>query len=447
MEAPRVKPPVASSTLDMLRRLAAERPADADVRVHLAELLMAQQMHDEAGRWLDEALRAEPGNVSALRLQASLLFAQGADAKARALLDKAAASGTVDAASSLLLARVLLRLGDRARAEEAYFQAVQVDESAADAGLLEEIQGKAEALAHEVGSSGTADAFTSEKTGISFDDVGGMEQVKEHLRMNIVLPLQKPDIFRAYGKRIGGGILMYGPPGCGKSYLARALAGECHARFYMVGLHDILDKWIGQSERNMHELFEQARRTAPSIIFLDEIDVVGGKRGEAGAAALRGTVNQLLQEMDKVGDPTKPVLVVGATNVPWLVDNALKRPGRFDRVVFVPPPDVEAREAILRLHLRGKPTEEIDVRKVAAKTDGFSGADLRAVVDRAVEAALGRALKSGNHERISTVGLLDAVKTTQASTGEWLASARDYAKYSNQSGLYDPVRDYFDGKR
>src|SRR5207249_433554 len=205
--------------------------------------------------------------------------------------------------------------------------------------------------------------------------------------------------FKTYGKQVGGGILMYGPPGCGKTYLSRALAGECNAKFYSVGIHEILDAYVGSSEKNMHYLFQQARRNAPAVIFLDEVDALGQKRGGGDwGRALRGTVDTLLAEMDDLGKPDKPILVVGATNTPWSVDPALKRSGRFDRVVFVPPPDQMAREEILRLHLRGKPMENVDFAKVASKLEDFSGADIQALVDRTAEEAIKRAMRSGQTE-------------------------------------------------
>src|SRR3989442_5947694 len=170
---------------------------------------------------------------------------------------------------------------------------------------------------------------------MTFKDVGGMDDVKEQFRINIILPLKNLKLFQTYGKRVGGGILLFGPPGCGKTYLSRALAGECNATFYGVGIHEILDKFLGESEKHMHNLFETARRNAPAVIFLDEIDLLGHKRtDDSWGRALRGATNVLLSELDEVGKPDKPILVIGATNTPWSVDTALSRPGGLNRLFF-----------------------------------------------------------------------------------------------------------------
>ena len=244
--------------------------------------------------------------------------------------------------------------------------------------------------------------------------------------------------------------MMFGPPGCGKTYLSRSLAGEVKATFYHVGIHEILDMFLGSSEKNLHKLFEQARRTAPAIVFLDEIDALGQKRstsGDSWGRAMRGVIATLLTEMDQLGTPEKPILVIGATNTPWAVDSALRRPGRFDRVVFVPPPDLIAREEILKLHLHEKPTDNLDIPKIAKKIEKFSGADIRALVDRAVEDTIKRAMRSGKTELIRTQDLLEAADKMHSSTTEWLATAYDYVRYSNEGGIYDQVKTYLDRNR
>ena len=408
---------MSDKTIDLLRRMVAQQPGDAQARAHLAELLAARGDDAEALRHAQEALRLAPD----------------------------------DAPTHLLAARLHAKAGGLAEAEEHYFRAVQLQPDLEDADLLARIQAPASgpgdevALARRVptgpGRGPEPGSFAALGATTSFADVGGMEEVKEALRMHIVLPLQKPEMFRGYGKKPGGGVLMYGPPGCGKSYLARASAGECGAAFFALGLHDILDMWIGQSERNLHALFAEAKRRAPAIVFLDEIDALGAKRSDH-TGYLRSTVNTLLVELDGLASAAAPVLAIGATNTPWSLDTALKRPGRFDRIVFVPPPDEAARREILALHLRGRPAEGVDVEKVARKLDRFSGADLRAVVEGATETAIREAMKAGRKVPITTRMLLDASARVKPSTAEWLETARDYAKYSNQSGLYDPVLDY-----
>src|SRR5207247_1448737 len=153
-----------------------------------------------------------------------------------------------------------------------------------------------------------------ERPQITFKDVGGMDAVKEEIRMKIIFPLTHPELYEAYGKAIGGGILMYGPPGCGKTHLARATAGEVKAGFLAVGISDVLDMWIGNSERNLHSLFEQARRNAPCVLFFDEVDALGASRTDMKTSAGRHLINQFLSELDGVKASNEGVLILGATN-------------------------------------------------------------------------------------------------------------------------------------
>jgi len=434
-----------SRALDMLRNLAAQRPDDFDVRIELAELLIAEKQGEEALRVLDEAFALRPDNPEALRLCGRVLYDLSRLTEARDKLETAARKAMPDAKSDMLLSHIYDKLGDHVRAYELYKLAVRRDKDLDDPSYAETIRQTSSRIAISPGSQARGMDFEGEIVRMTFKDVGGMDDVKEQFRVNIILPLKNPKLFQSYGKRVGGGILLFGPPGCGKTYLSRALAGECNATFYRVGIHEILDKFLGESEKNMHSLFEMARRNAPTVVFLDEIDLLGHKRtDDSWGRALRGATNVLLSEMDDVGKPDKPVLVVGATNTPWSVDSALRRPGRFDRVIFVPPPDQTAREEILKLHLREKPIEDIDYPKIASKLDKFSGADIRDLVDRGVELAIRRAMRSGKTEPVTNSDLLRTATEMRPSTIEWLATANDYVRYSNQSGLYDRVKDYID---
>ena len=436
---------ILSRALDMLRNLAAQRPDDFDVRIELAELLIAEKQGEEALRVLDEAFALRPDNPEALRLCGRVLYDLSRLTEARDKLETAARKAMPDAKSDMLLSHIYDKLGDHVRAYELYKLAVRRDKDLDDPSYAETIRQTSSRIAISPGSQARGMDFEGEIVRMTFKDVGGMDDVKEQFRVNIILPLKNPKLFQSYGKRVGGGILLFGPPGCGKTYLSRALAGECNATFYRVGIHEILDKFLGESEKNMHSLFEMARRNAPTVVFLDEIDLLGHKRtDDSWGRALRGATNVLLSEMDDVGKPDKPVLVVGATNTPWSVDSALRRPGRFDRVIFVPPPDQTAREEILKLHLREKPIEDIDYPKIASKLDKFSGADIRDLVDRGVELAIRRAMRSGKTEPVTNSDLLRTATEMRPSTIEWLATANDYVRYSNQSGLYDRVKDYID---
>jgi SpoVK/Ycf46/Vps4 family AAA+-type ATPase len=285
-------------------------------------------------------------------------------------------------------------------------------------------------------------AVDTERPSITFRDVGGMEALKEEIRLKIVHPLQHPELYRAYGKPIGGGILMYGPPGCGKTHLARATAGEINAGFIPVGINDVLDMWLGNSEKNLHQIFEQARRAQPCVLFFDEVDALGASRADMRLSGGRHLINQFLAELDGVQASNTGVLILAATNAPWHLDPAFRRPGRFDRVLFVPPPDAAARASILRILVRGKPVGDIDFEQLARRTDAYSGADLKAVVDVAVEAKLAEALRAGVPLPLETRDLLNALGGAHPTTKEWFATARNYALYSNQGGAYDDILRY-----
>ena len=282
--------------------------------------------------------------------------------------------------------------------------------------------------------------LNSSRLLIDFSDIGGMEQLKERIRMSIIYPFKNKDLFKKFKKRSGGGLLFYGPPGCGKTLISRATAGECGAHFINISVHDILSKWIGESEQRMHALFDEARRKAPTVIFIDEVDALGVKRSDAGHTA--SLVNTLLTEMDGSQSDNEDLLIIGATNTPWRVDSAFRRPGRFDHVLFVPPPDLEARIAILEILLSEIPQEKIDLKKLAKSTDKFSGADLRALVDRATESVIQEIMKTGKEIKLNQKHLLQAAKTTRPTTLEWIEQASNYASYANQSGLYDDLAEY-----
>ena len=177
---------------------------------------------------------------------------------------------------------------------------------------------------------------------------------------------------------------MYGPPGCGKTHLARATAGEIKARFLAVGIHDVLDMYLGQSEQKLHEMLDLARANTPCVLFFDEVDALGANRRDMRQSAGRQVINQLLAEMDGLNGSNEGVLILAATNAPWHLDPALRRPGRFDRVLFVPPPDDLARSAILQIMLAGKPLEQVYLKRLARETDQFSGAYLKGLGDNAV---------------------------------------------------------------
>lgn len=289
------------------------------------------------------------------------------------------------------------------------------------------------------------DASLPVETGldtITLEDVGGLDQVKRRIRETFLDPIANPDIARAFKKRVGGGLLLYGPPGCGKTFIARAIAGELGAEFMSVTLADVLSKWLGESEQLLHGIFREARSKSPVVLFFDEVDALGAKRGSGTGQAMRNVINQLLYEMDGVDTDNDGLFILAATNVPWDVDPALLRPGRFDRTVLVLPPDLEARRAILRLNLEYRPVEGIDLNRIAAQTEGFSGADLSHLCETAAERALTDSIRQGTVRPITMEDLTAARKELKPSIGPWLETARNVTLYANQDGRYDDLRDY-----
>ncbi|WP_063005411.1 ATP-binding protein [Nocardia salmonicida] len=292
------------------------------------------------------------------------------------------------------------------------------------------------------------DAATVERPTLRLADVGGMSEVKQQLDLTLLGPLRNPELAKAFGTSARGGLLLYGPPGCGKTFIASAVAGELGANFYPIEITDILDIYTGASERNVHSIFEMARRNAPCVLFLDEVDALGHKRSQMQASAtMRTVVNQLLTEMDSATHSNEGVFVLGATNHPWDVDVALRRPGRFDRMIFVGLPDLAARKSILHYHLRDRPVAGIDLDALATHTDGLSGADLAHVCTSATQLAMADSMRSGEVRPVGMADVEVALARTRPSTGAWFESARNVVEFANGDGSYDELARYLKGMR
>lgn len=276
----------------------------------------------------------------------------------------------------------------------------------------------------------------------TFDDVGGLEDVKKRIRMDFIMPIQSPEFFQAFGKKSGGSLLLYGPPGCGKTFLAKAIAGEINASFIHLELQAILSMYVGQSEHNLHDVFEKAREQKPCVLFIDELDALGGNRHRMSQHHDRMIVNQLLLELDGLQSFNDQIYIIGATNTPWYLDPALRRPGRFNSLIFIPPPSQEERELILTLKTKDKPQEKLDLTKVAKATSHFSGADLTQVVDDAVSKAIERSLEQGSLQPMSHADVLKAAKNRNPTTLEWFSTAKNYATFSDTNKDYQHVLDY-----
>jgi len=458
-----------NAPLDALKLALQQSPDNVPLRLLVAAGCLNDLWLDEARGHFQHVLTLQPRHPEALLGLARVSLMEGKSSEAAVRAEQLLTDQPSFAPAMAFLAKVLASEGDLPRARSLYHKAVELDRGCLDAGLqkmFDEAKDETPKPARLGASSdggaprsfdgnGDADEISSDRLGVSeferptlsFSHVGGMDALKEEIRMKIIHPLQNPDLFRAYGKRAGGGVLLYGPPGCGKTLISKATAGEIKATFIAVGLHNILDMWIGQSEKHLHNLFELARKSAPCILFFDEVDALAADRRDLRQSAGRTLINQFLAEMDGAQSENDGVLVLGATNAPWHIDPAFRRPGRFDRTLFVPPPDQSAREEIVRLMSRDKPVGELDGVQIARKTDGFSGADLKAMFDLAIEEALAAAMKSGKVVPITSKDLLRAASRHQPTTRAWFASAKNYAMYSNQSGMYDDVLRYLGIKK
>jgi len=250
---------------------------------------------------------------------------------------------------------------------------------------------------------------------IKWEDVGGLEEVKQALKEAVELPLQNPECFKRLGIRPPRGILLYGPPGCGKTYIVKALANESGTNFIAVKGPEILTMWVGESERKLRDVFKRAKQVAPAIILFDEIDALAPKRGiDAGSRVTEQIVSQLLTEMSGI-EEMEGVVVIGTTNRPDIVDPALLRPGRFDRLIYVPAPDEKTRLEIFKVHTKGMPLKGVSLDKLAKETNGYSGADIEALSREAAMLALREDIKA---KEITSKHFDKALKKTKPSITE-----------------------------
>ena len=401
------------------------------LRLHLAELLLDNDSTDDAIAHIAAALQRSPGSTDARALMARAVGAPAAP--------------VTPATPEPVVSAPPAQEAQPAQETQPAQEAVPFDWASAERELSDVVPPRF--VDDEAEDPGDQPAFDIESSAVRLADVAGMVEVKKRLQAAFLAPMNNPELRKLYGKSLRGGLLLYGPPGCGKTFIARAIAGELGAQFIAIGLNDVLDMWIGSSERNLHEVFSTARKASPCVIFLDEIDALGHKRSQLRNSAMRGAVNQLLTELDGVRESNDGVFVLAATNHPWDVDGALRRPGRFDRTLLVLPPDTPAREGVLRYHLRERPVAGIDIKALAKRTHGYSGADLAHICETAAERALLDSVSTGKPRMIEMRDMVAALEEIKPSIGSWLNTARNVVEFSNVDGTYDELRKYLKQER
>jgi len=412
-----------SPLIDSLAAAVAARPDDLPLRLHLAELLVRAGRGGEAIGHAARVLASQPANESARSVMSAALGNPPAPPSSPAPSSGPAGSAGASAG------------GVDWDAMEDEFTGVVPPRFAPAGDEHENVRGHDDR------------AFDVERSAVTLADVGGMDDVKQRLELAFLGPLRNPKLRTLFAKSLRGGLLLYGPPGCGKTFLARAVAGEMGAAFLSLSIVDVLNMWVGSSERNLHDLFRSARAHAPCVLFLDEIDALGHKRSQINSSSMRTVVNQLLTELDGVDGDNDGVFVLAATNAPWDVDAALRRPGRLDRTVLVLPPDPPARAAILRYHLRDRPVAGIDLPAIAAATENYSGADLAHLCETAAEFAMRDSIATGEVRMISQQDMLTAAREVRPSTDAWFGTARNVATFANQSGEYDDLAAYLKNRK
>lgn len=427
-----------------LKEALALSPKNIPLRLRLGKCYEAIFDLKNAEEQYLEVLRIDNKNSKAKEYLAEVYFSLGKYDAAQVVIEEIIDFSSENIEVLELHCKILIKLGEMQSAQEVYKSILELNPEYLNEDFDKQLRVNPLGYTEEIDEDATQ---SIEKPKVNFSDIGGMETIKNEISLKIIQPLNHPELYKAYGKKVGGGILLYGPPGCGKTHIARATAGEINASFINVGINDILDMWIGNSEQNLHEIFETARKNTPCVIFIDEIDALGANRNDMAKSGGRTLINQFLAELDGLDSNNDGILILGATNTPWHLDPAFRRPGRFDRIIFVAPPDEKAREEIFELSLKDKPSDTIDFRKLAKASNSFSGADIKAIVDIAIEEKLQESFKTGKLEPISMKSLLNAIKKQSASTKEWFNSAKNYALYSNDSGLYDDILHYLKIKK
>ena len=258
-----------------------------------------------------------------------------------------------------------------------------------------------------------------EKPNVSFNDIAGLDEVKKQIKLRFIYPYSEPEAAREYGIRTGGGLLLYGPPGTGKTYIAKAVAHEVNAIFFYIKPSLIMSQWVGVAEKNVEKLFEEARTSNKSVIFIDEIEALLPKRRSTYSSVMKRVVPQFLAELEGIGSKNENILFMGATNDPWEIDEAALRPGRFDKKIYVPPPDLESRKKIFEMNMKKRLYDEsIDFYMLAKETEGYTGADIVEICEEAAQRAYMDYIENKNKRPINMFDIEESIKNIRPSVSK-----------------------------
>jgi SpoVK/Ycf46/Vps4 family AAA+-type ATPase len=413
-------------------------PSNAALRLHYAGLLQTANLHQEALDQCAAVLVTQPDHLEALKLGATSAEAAG---------DKIRAHGYRNLYDALSMNKAKNLIESVSFEEPPAALPARDEPTPFDDDFDEEDEPRRLRLGGDEDDTEGENTWRTERPEITLADVAGMDQVKRRLNVAFLGPMRNPELRKLYGKSLKGGLLLYGPPGCGKTYIARAVAGELGAKFLSIGLTDVVDMWLGESEKNLHEIFQTARRNKPCVLFIDELDALGRKRSLMRHHAGTSLINQLLSELDGVEFDNDGLYILAATNHPWDVDSALRRPGRLDRMVLVLPPDAAARQAIIKSSMKERPAENIDDAGLAQKIEDFSGADVVHLCDSAAELALEDSIATGTTRPIMMRDFKEALKDVKPSTRSWFETAKNHALYANEGGIYDDLLEHLRKRR
>ena len=427
-------------------------PDSAPLRRHYAEMLLNRGYAEEADAEFRRSLNLDPTDSATKLGLARALHSQGQHSKALLLVKQVIREASRPAKAYILYARLLLALGSVERAVFEYRKAVDKDPQASDPMLASELgleQGSDEAETLEslfdpepvrppsepldVPIPETVQELFAEQPAVSFQHVGGRREIKDELERRLVRPWRDSESAGELGRALGSKYLLYGPPGCGKAHLGRALAGELLAKHLSVSLQDLMDIWQADTGRLLQEIFVQARAGGNTVLVFEDVEHLGEDPG---------LVQGFLGELSR-SEPEDGVVIVITTAAPWNALPPLVRRERYDRFVFVPPPSTAERGEILRVLCQGKPQNFLSTRNPAETTEGCSVADLRFLVEKAIEQRLGQSLQEGRPLPLTTSDLMRAAEGIQPSTSAWLAAAREQIRHLPPS--FDDLKKYLAG--